>query len=61
MSKVKTLYISNIPVAVNETTLTSLFQEYGPIKNCVIVKSQQTKQPKGFAFLEFEVSTSVLP
>lgn len=55
MSKVKTLYVSNIPVTVNEQVLVPLFQEYGPVTNCVIVKNQVTKQSRGFAFVEFEV------
>lgn len=53
MSKVKTLYVSNISITVTEQVLVSLFSEYGIVRNCVIVKNQD-RMSRGFAFVEFE-------
>lgn len=54
MATVKTLYVSNISITVNEQVLSALFSDYGVVKNCVIVKNPQTRQSRGFAFVEFE-------
>ena len=58
MSKVRTLYVSNIAVTVTDPVLTSVFSEYGTINNCVIVKNQQS-QSRGFAFVEFQVFVAI--
>jgi RNA recognition motif-containing protein len=59
LEKVKTLYVSNLSVTVNEQVLQALFQEYGQVVNCVIVRNQQ-KQSRGFAFVEFAVRVSIV-
>jgi RNA recognition motif-containing protein len=60
MAKVKTLFVSNISVTVNEQVLYALFSEYGAVVNCVIVKNAQTRQSRGFAFVEMDVRSSVM-
>jgi len=54
MSKVKTLFVSNISITVNEQVLIALLSEYGSVINCVIVKNPQSKQSRGFAFIEMD-------
>lgn len=53
MEKVTTLYVSNIHLAVTDEQLRALFSQFGDVKNCVIVKSLQTRESRGFAFIEF--------
>jgi RNA recognition motif-containing protein len=55
MGKVTTLYVSNIHLAVTDDQLRALFSQFGDVKNCVIVKSQQSRESRGFAFVEFHV------
>jgi len=54
MSKVKTLYVSNINLCVRPEQLQGYYSQFGTVKNCVIVKNNQTGQSKGFAFVEFQ-------
>jgi len=53
MSKVKTLYVSNINLCVNPEQLQGFYSQFGDITNCVVVKNSQGMS-KGFAFVEFE-------
>jgi len=53
MSKVKTLYVSNINLCVTPEQLQGYYCQFGEEINCVIVKNSQGMS-KGFAFVEFE-------
>jgi RNA recognition motif-containing protein len=53
MSKVRTLYVSNINLCVTLEQLQGYYSQFGEITNCVIVKNSQGMS-KGFAFVEFE-------
>jgi len=53
MSKVTTLYVSNISTSVQEEILRSLFTQFGEVVKCVIVKNPHTLESRGFAFVQF--------
>lgn len=61
MENVKTLYISNIHLAVTDDQLKALLSQFGDVKNCVIVKNQQYRESRGFAFVEFHVRFQNIP
>jgi len=58
MASVRTLYISNLHANVTDNVLGSLFSQYGVLVNCAIVKNPQTKESRGFAFVEFKTRES---
>jgi len=58
MASVKTLYVSNLHANVTDNVLGSLFSQYGVLVNCAIVKNPQTKESRGFAFVEFKTRES---
>jgi RNA recognition motif-containing protein len=51
--KVKTLYVSNVPIEISEDALRNVFLSYGTIVKCTIVKDLNTGESKGFGFVEF--------
>jgi RNA recognition motif-containing protein len=55
MASVRTLYVNNLHANVSDNVLGSLFSQYGVLVNCAIVKNPQTKESRGFAFVEFKV------
>jgi RNA recognition motif-containing protein len=59
MSKVKTLYVSNLSVSVKDDLLRSMFQNFGEIAKCVICKNNNGES-KGFAFVEFKERDSCI-
>lgn len=60
MSKVKTLYVSNLNISASEHLLFSVFQPYGNLINVVIIRNPSTKQSRGFAFIEYEKRENAL-
>lgn len=54
MSKVTTLYVSQIMVSVSEEQLREVFSPYGSITKCHIVKNP-SGESRGFAFIDYEV------
>lgn len=46
------VFISGLPQRVSEGELTEVFSDFGPVKSLRIVKDHQTKQSKGFGFIE---------
>jgi len=53
MSTVKTLYVSNLAISIQDDALRNLFSSFGEVAKCVICKNQYG-QPRGFAFVEFK-------
>jgi len=54
MKKVKTLYVNNIHRAISDDILRAYFSQFGEITSCCIVKDSESRQSKGFGFVEFE-------
>jgi cold-inducible RNA-binding protein len=46
------IFISGLPLRVEEGELTEVFGDFGPVKSLRIIKDHQTKQSKGFGFVE---------
>eukprot|EP00884_Botryococcus_braunii_P009470 jgi/Botrbrau1/18524/Bobra.0652s0001.1 len=53
----KVLYISNLKGQTDED-ITTVFKDFGVIKDCHMPKTKSTGATKGFAFIEFENSSS---
>lgn len=47
------LYIGNLPYAVDEAKLRSVFAAYGEISDVAVIKDRDSGRPKGFAFITF--------
>uniref|UniRef100_A0A6B2LEC4 RRM domain-containing protein n=1 Tax=Arcella intermedia TaxID=1963864 RepID=A0A6B2LEC4_9EUKA len=58
MSKVTTLYVSNLSTTIQEDVLRIFFSQFGDITKCVIVKNPHTGEPRGFAFIQFKERAS---
>ncbi len=50
----KTLYVGNIPWALDENELMSVFSEHGEVINCRIITDRRTGRSKGYGFVEVE-------
>jgi cold-inducible RNA-binding protein len=48
------LYVGNLPHAITEAELNTLFSEAGYVASAKIITDRQTGQPRGFGFVEME-------
>src|SRR3989339_2199142 len=48
------LYVGNLPHAMTEEKLNTLFSEAGAVSSAKIITDRQTGQPRGFGFVEME-------
>jgi RNA recognition motif-containing protein len=48
------LYVGNLPHAMTEEELNTLFSEAGHVASAKIITDRQTGQPRGFGFVEME-------
>ncbi len=48
------LYVGNLPHAMTEEQLNTLFSEAGYVASAKIITDRQTGQPRGFGFVEME-------
>jgi len=48
------LYVGNLPHAMTEERLNTLFSEAGHVASAKIVIDRQTGQPRGFGFVEMD-------
>jgi RNA recognition motif-containing protein len=55
MSKVSTLYVTQIAADVTDEQLKELFAQYGELTKCHIVRNPDTNESRGFAFIDFKV------
>jgi cold-inducible RNA-binding protein len=46
------LYVGNLDFSASEDELQTLFAVYGTVKTVTIVTDRDTRQPRGFAFVE---------
>ena len=50
----KTLFIANLPTEAHESHVRELYEKYGHIVSCFIVRARGTDRSRGLAFVEFE-------
>ena len=48
------LYVWSIPRDMDEQQLSTLFQKFGNVESCTIMRDVQTKQSKGYGFVKYE-------
>ena len=48
----KRLYVGNLPYTVSEAELRDLFSQAGQIDSVTVIIDRETRQAKGFAFVE---------
>ena len=46
------IYVGNIADRVTEDQLQQMFEEFGQIENCTIIRDSITRKSKGFGFIE---------
>ena len=46
------LYVGNLSYRLTEDDLRRVFEEFGEVSSCTIIKDKMTGQSKGFAFVE---------
>lgn len=46
------VFIGGLPLEVNEAELNAVFGDFGPVKSLRIVKDRETKESRGFGFVE---------
>ncbi|TFF29731.1 RNA recognition motif domain-containing protein [Mucilaginibacter psychrotolerans] len=46
------VFIGGLPLEVNEAELNAVFEDFGPVKSLRIVKDRETKESRGFGFVE---------
>jgi RNA recognition motif-containing protein len=54
-----TIYVGNLPWKATEDDLTSLFAEFGQIRDVRIIQDPATGRSRGYGFVEFTVSGHV--
>ncbi|ELR17686.1 RNA recognition motif (RRM)containing protein [Acanthamoeba castellanii str. Neff] len=60
MSQVKSIYVANLPLEVDNELITTLFGEYGKIERIVLSKNLPTARRKDFAFVNYEERANAL-
>jgi len=48
----KRLYVGNLPYSASEESLRELFAQYGEVNGVDIATDRDTRQPRGFGFVE---------
>ncbi len=46
------LYVGNLSYSVNDTSLRSLFETYGPVESARVITDRDSGSSKGFGFVE---------
>ncbi len=54
----KKLYVGNIPFTATEDELRSLFEQHGSVESINVITDRETGRPRGFAFVEMDVSAA---
>lgn len=54
LAKTTTLYVNNVNTTVTEDQLQALFQQFGEVSKCRIVRNTSTNESRGIAFVEFQ-------
>jgi len=48
----KSIFVGNLDFGATEESIRPLFERYGPIERVSLVRDRETRQPRGFAFVE---------
>lgn len=48
------IYVGNLPYSIQEERLQELFQDFGSIVSCKVIRDRETGRSKGFAFVELD-------
>ena len=54
------LFVRNIAFAAKEQELKRLFEEFGEVSSCKIIRDRDSKKSKGFGFVEMQVEADAL-
>ena len=46
------VFIAGLPLEVDEAELSAVFGDFGPVKSLRIIKDRETKESRGFGFVE---------
>ncbi|RFZ86104.1 RNA-binding protein [Mucilaginibacter terrenus] len=46
------VFIGGLPLEVSEAELNAVFEDFGPVRSLRIVKDRETKESRGFGFVE---------
>lgn len=46
------MFIGGLPTEVSEAELNAVFEDFGPVKSLRIIKDRETKESRGFGFVE---------
>jgi RNA recognition motif-containing protein len=55
-SKVKKIYVGNLPWSATETELKELFSSVGPVQSVAVITDRETGRSRGFGFVEMDDS-----
>ena len=50
----KKIFVGGIDLGVTQEELKEFFEQYGGVKDCIIMKNMNTNQSRGFGFVTFE-------
>ncbi len=48
------LFVRNLPFTAKEKELQKLFEEFGKVDSCKIIRDRDSKKSKGYGFVEME-------
>jgi RNA recognition motif-containing protein len=54
MSKVKKMYVGNLPWSATEADLRELFQAFGTVHSAAVITDRETGRSRGFGFVEMD-------
>jgi RNA recognition motif-containing protein len=54
MAEATKLFVGGLPYSLDEPALTRVFERFGAIIHCKIVRDRDTQRSRGFGFVEFE-------
>jgi RNA recognition motif-containing protein len=52
----KKLYVGNLAYSINDSSLESLFSEYGTVESAKVITDRDSGRSKGFGFVEMSSS-----
>ena len=50
----KKLYVGGLDFSITDADLRQLFEEYGPIGSCTVIRDRDTGESRGFGFVELD-------
>ncbi|XP_069142422.1 heterogeneous nuclear ribonucleoprotein A3 homolog 2-like [Argopecten irradians] len=53
--KLKKLFIGGLSFETTDDSLRTHFEQFGAVSDCVVIKDRETKRPKGFGFITYEL------